>query len=146
MDVPHVAYDPAPSRSSAPLPQRAGEPGRAVLPSTAEYPGTVCGKSVKHTGTDARLRRRTAAPTLVRETSQVGLVFGGLDRRHGNTGAGNAGDSHHREGWRDHGYRRDRTKGRTRRSGDGGSGICKDSAERARFTLRSAGGGRRGGG
>src|SRR5258706_16180534 len=129
MAVPHAAYDAARFRSSVPLPQRAGESRRAVLPSTAEYPGTVCGKSVKHTGTDARLRRRTAAPTLVRETSQVGLVFGGLDRRHGNTGAGNAGDSHHREGWRDHGYRRDRTKGRTRKSGYGGFGISYESRE-----------------
>src|SRR5260221_12758131 len=120
MPVPRVVYDVAQFRACVPPAKRPGESRRAVLPSTAEYPGTVCGKSVKHTGTDARLRRRTAAPTLVRETSQVGLVFGGLDRRHGNTGAGNAGDSHHREGWRDHGYRRDRTKGGTRRSGDGG--------------------------
>ena len=39
----------------------------------------------------------------------------------------------------DHGYRRDRTKGRTRRSGDGGSGVCNDDGKHACFSRRSAG-------
>src|ERR1700687_1050067 len=110
--VPHAAihaprlnaprFNSARFRSGIPFPERADESGdkfrRAVLSRPAEDTGTVRGKAHKHSGTDASLRRGTAPPTLVRETSQVGLVFGRLDRRHGNTGAGNARKSHHREG------------------------------------------------
>src|SRR5260370_15350622 len=120
-------------RNVIPFPERAGastrESRRTVLPRAAETQGALCGKDRKHAGTGRSFRRGVAAPTLVRESSQVGMVFGGLDRRNRNPRAESARDSHHREKWRDYGHGRDRTKGRARRSGDGGPGGCDDVAE-----------------
>ena len=82
------------------------------------------GKSISTQELVQVFRRGTAAPTLVRETSQVGLVLGRLDRRDGDSGAGSSGDPHDRKSRSDHGYGRGRTKGCTRRSGDGGPGVC----------------------
>src|SRR6266849_390764 len=81
--------------------ERAGasarESRRTVLPRSAETQGALCRKDRKHTGTDTGFRRGLAAPTLVRETSQVGMVFGELDRRDGYPGAESARGSLHRE-------------------------------------------------
>ncbi len=84
------------------------------------------GKSISTKELVASFRRGIAAPSLVRDSSQPGLVFARLDRRDGDTAAANARNSHHGENWRDHGYGRDRTKGRPRRPGDGGSGLWHD--------------------
>src|SRR5258708_25367500 len=95
-------------RNLIPFPESAGasarESRRTVLPRAAEAQGALCGKDGKHAGTRTSLRRGVAAPTLVRESSQVGMVFERLDRRAGDPRAKSARDSHHGEKWRDHGH------------------------------------------
>jgi hypothetical protein len=43
----------------------------------AQNPRALCGKEHQHAGTGPSFRRGTAAPTLVRASSQTGLVFEG---------------------------------------------------------------------
>src|SRR5713101_2758792 len=78
-------------RNVIPFQERAGasarESRRTVLPRAAEAQGAVCGKDRKHAGTGRSFRRGVAAPTLVRESSQIGMVFGGMDRRDGDPGS-----------------------------------------------------------
>src|SRR5208283_2954019 len=122
--VSYAADDAARFRNGIPFPERAGECRRTVFPRVAENPRPICGKGHKHEGIGGGFRRGTAAPTLVREASQTGLVFGRLDRRDGDSGAGSARNPNHGESRRDYGYGCDRTKGRTGRSGDRGSVDC----------------------
>src|SRR5260370_39617513 len=87
-DVPRCSA--ARLRNLVPFPESAGasarESRRTVLPRAAEAQGAVCGKDRKHAGTGTSLRRGVAAPTLVRESSQIGMVFERLDRRNGDPG------------------------------------------------------------
>src|SRR5713226_3276652 len=102
MAVSHAAFhvprfQAARFRNVIPFQESAGasarESRRTVLPRAAETQGAVCGKDRKHAGTGRSFRRGVAAPTLVRESSQVGMVSGGLDRRNRNPGAESARDS-----------------------------------------------------
>src|SRR6202522_2527424 len=75
-------------RCRIPFPKGDGESAesrRAISPPPAKSRGVVRGKDHEHRATDSSFRRRAATPTLVRETSQTGLVLGRLDRRDGNS-------------------------------------------------------------